>query len=70
MTLYLKGFSGIDQRATRVAHRIGISYIYVAAQTRAQQRIEPAVHGYNVIALPYQTTQQIRARYHRRATDH
>lgn len=44
---------GIDQRTARVAHRVGISYIYVAAQTGAQQRVEPAVRGDNVVALPY-----------------
>ena len=52
VALYLKGLVGIDQRATGVAHRVGISYIHVAAQASAQQRVEPAVHGDNVVALP------------------
>ena len=70
MALHLKVSCGIDQRATRVAHRIGISYIHIAAQTGAQQRVEPAVHGDNVVALPYQLAKQIRARHHGRAADH
>lgn len=52
MALNFKVGGGIDQRATCIAHRIGISYIYVAAQPRDQQRVEPAVHGDDVIALP------------------
>ena len=52
MALYLKGLGGIDQRAARIAHRVGIPHIYVAAQASAQQCVEPAVHGDNVIALP------------------
>ncbi len=52
MTLHLKCFGGIDQRATCIAHRVGIPHIHVAVQSRAQQRIETAVHGDNVIALP------------------
>ena len=64
MALNFKVGGSIDLRATRVAHRVGISNIYVAAKPRAQQRIEPAVHGNNVVALPRQLTQQIRARYH------
>ena len=53
VALYLKGLVGIDQRATGVAHRVGISYIHVATQASAQQRVEPAVHGDNVVALPH-----------------
>jgi len=52
VAFYLKGFGGIDQRTARVAHRVGISYIYVAAKPRAQQCIESAVHGDNVVTLP------------------
>lgn len=52
MALYFKVFGGIDQRTARIAHRVGISHIYIAAQAGAQQRIESAVHGDNVIALP------------------
>ena len=52
MALNFKVGGGIDQRATCVAYRVGISYIYVAAQAGAQQRVEPAVHGDNVVALP------------------
>lgn len=52
VALYFKGFGGIDQRTTRVAHRVGIPHIYVAAQASAQQCVEPAVHGDNVVALP------------------
>ena len=52
MALYLKGFGGIDQRAARITHRVGIPHIYIAAQAGAQQRIESAVHGDNVVALP------------------
>ena len=70
MALYLKSFGGIDQRAAGVAHRVGVPHIHVAAQPRAQQRVEPAVHGDNVVALPRQLTQQIRARHHGRAADH
>ena len=52
MALNFKVGGGIDQRTTCVAHRVGIPHIYIAAQSRAQQRVEPAVHGDNVIALP------------------
>lgn len=52
MALYLKGFGGIDQRTTGFAYRIGIPHINVAAQTGSQQRVESAVHGDNVVALP------------------
>ena len=53
MAFYFKGFGGIDQRATRITHRVDIPYIHVTAQASAQQRVEPAVHGDNVVALPY-----------------
>ena len=52
VALYFEVFGGIDQRATRVTHRVGITHIHVAAQPSAQQRVESAVHGDNVIALP------------------
>ena len=52
MTLYLKGLGGIDQRTAGVAHRVGISHIYIAAQPCAQQRVEPAIHSDDVVALP------------------
>ena len=70
MALNFKVSGGIDQRATYIAHRVGISHINIAAQARAQQRIEPAVHGDNVVALPHQLAQQIHARQHRRAANH
>lgn len=50
--LNFKVGGGIDQSATCIAHRVGIPHIYVATQSRAQQRVEPAVHSDNVIALP------------------
>lgn len=56
VALNFKVGGGIDQRATCIAHRIGIPYIYVAAKSRAQQRVEPSVHGDNVAALPRQLT--------------
>lgn len=52
MAFYLKGFGGIDQRTTRITHRVGIPHIHVTAQSRAQQRVESAVHGDNTVALP------------------
>ena len=52
VAFHFKVLGSIDQRATRIAHRVGISHIYVAAQSRAQQRIQPAVYGDNVVALP------------------
>lgn len=52
VALYFKGFGGIGQRTTRIANRVGIPHIHIAAQTGAQQRVEPAVHSDNVIALP------------------
>ena len=70
MALNFKVGGGIDQRAARVAHRVDIPHIHVAAQSRAQQRVEPAVHSDNVVALTRQSTQQIRARHHGRAADH
>ena len=70
MALYLKGFGGIDHRAACVAHRVGIPHINVAAQTGAQQRVEPAVHGDNVVTLPHQLAQQLRACHNGRTTDH
>ena len=36
VALYFKGFGGIDQRAARIAHRVGIPHIDVAAQASAQ----------------------------------
>ena len=70
VTLNFKVGGNIDQHAAGVTHRVGISHIHVAAQSRAQQRVEPAIHGDNVVALPRQLTQQIRARHHGRAADH
>lgn len=52
VALNFKIGGGIDQRATCIAHRVGIPHIYVAAQAGDQQRIESAVHGDNVVALP------------------
>lgn len=52
VALNFKVLSGINKSATGFAYRIGVPYIYVAAQSRAQQRVESAVHGDNVIALP------------------
>lgn len=52
MAFYFKGFGGIDQRTTCVAHRVGVPHIHIAAQSRAQQRVKSAVHGDDVVALP------------------
>ena len=52
MALNFKVDGGFDQRTTRITHRVGVPYIYIAAQSRAQQCVEPAVHGDNVVALP------------------
>lgn len=52
VALNFKVLSGINKSATGFAYRIGVPYIYVAAQSRAQQRVESAVHGDNVVALP------------------
>ena len=52
VALNFKVLSGINKSATGFAYRIGVPYIYVAAQSRTQQRVESAVHGDNVIALP------------------
>lgn len=52
VALNFKVLSGINKSATGFAYRIGVPYIYVAAQSRAQQRVESTVHGDNVIALP------------------
>lgn len=52
VALNFKVLSGINESAADFANRIGIPHIYVAAQSRAQQRVEPAVHGDNVVALP------------------
>ena len=53
MALNFKVLSGINKSATGFAYRIGVPYIHVAAQASAQQRVETAVHGDNVVALPY-----------------
>ena len=52
VALNFKVGGGIDQRTARIAHRVGISHIYIAAQAGAQQRIESTVHSDNVVALP------------------
>lgn len=52
VALNFKVGGGINKSATGFAYRIGVPYIYFAVQSRAQQRIETAVHGDNVIALP------------------
>ena len=52
MALNFKVGGGIDQLSARIAYRVGIPHIYVAAQASAQQCVEPAVHGDNVVALP------------------
>ena len=52
MTLNFKVGGGIDQRTTGVAHRVGVTDIDIAAQAGAQKRVEPAVYGDNVVALP------------------
>lgn len=43
---------GIDQRSALITHRVGISYIHVAAQAGTQKGIQAAIHGDNVVALP------------------
>lgn len=70
MALNFKVGGGIDQRTTRITHRVGIPHIYVAAQAGAQQRIESTIHSDNVVALPRQLAKQIRAGHHGRAADH
>ena len=70
MALNFKVGGGIDQRATRVAHRVRISYIHVAAQAGTQQRVESAVYGNNMVALPRLPAQQIHARHDGRAAHH
>ena len=70
MALYFKVLGSIHQRAAGVAHGVGVAYVDVAAQAGDQQRIEPAINGHNMIALPRQLAQQIRTRHHRRAADH
>ena len=52
VALNFKVGGGIDQRTTRITHRVDIPHINVTAQAGAQQRVESAVHGHNVIALP------------------
>lgn len=52
MALNFKVLSGINKSATGFAYRIGVPYIYFAAQAGAQQCVESAVHGDNVVALP------------------
>lgn len=52
VALNFKVLSGINKSTACVAHRIGISYIYVAAQAGTQQSVESAIHGDNVVALP------------------
>ena len=52
MAFNFKVLSGINKSAAGFANRIGVPYIYIAAQAGAQQRIESAVHGDNVVALP------------------
>lgn len=52
VALNFKVLSGINKSAADFANRIGVTYIYIAAQAGAQQRVEAAVHGDNVIALP------------------
>ncbi len=51
VTLNFKVLSGINKSAAGFAYRIGVPYIYVAAQAGAQQRVESAIHGDNVVAL-------------------
>ena len=70
MTFYFKIGSGIDQNAPLIANGVSVAHVDVAAQASAQQCIETAVHGDNVIALPRQLAKQIRARHHRRAANH
>ncbi len=67
VTLNFKICSGIDKRSTGVAYRVGVTNIYVASQPGAQQGIQPAVHGDNVVALPRQTAQQLGTCHHGRA---
>lgn len=52
VALNFKVLSGINKSATGFAYRIGVPYIYVAAQSRTQQRVESAVYGNNMVALP------------------
>ena len=52
VALNFKVLSGINKSATGFANRIGVPYIYIAAQAGTQQRVKSAVHGDNVVALP------------------
>ena len=70
MAFHYKIGSGIDQGASLIAYGIGVAYVDVAAQASAQQGVQAAVYGYDVVALPCQVAQQIRARQHRRAANH
>ena len=57
MALYFKVLSGINQGAAGVAYRIGVTYVYVAAQAGTQQSIQAAIHGDDAVTLPCQLTQ-------------
>lgn len=57
MALNFKVGGGIDQRSARVAHRVGIPHIYVAAQASTQQGVQAAVYSNDVVALPCQLAQ-------------
>jgi len=62
--------TGIDQSASLIANGIGVANVDVAAQAGAQQGVQAAVYGYDVVALPCQLLKQIHARQHRRAANH
>ncbi|GAA6334049.1 hypothetical protein I0600191H4_10210 [Collinsella sp. i06-0019-1H4] len=70
MAFYFKIGSGIDQNMSLIANGVGVAHVDVAAQASAQQGVQAAVYGYDVVALPCQLAKQIRARHHRRAANH
>jgi len=83
MALHLKGVSSFDQSASLIAYGVGVAHVDVAAQASAQQGVQAAVYGYDVVALLCQAAQQLGARpppagrhwrcgarHHRRAANH
>ena len=70
MALHFKIGSGIDQSAPLITNGVGVAHVDVAAQASAQQSVQTAVYGYNVVALPCQVAKQLGARHHRRAANH
>lgn len=70
VALNFKVLSGINKSATGFAYRVGVAYVYVAAQIRTQQGVQAAIYGDDVVALPCQLAQQFGACHHGRAADY